>query len=63
VVEQETERQAWPVELQNKLAVVIAHGELALASAEDGPARARLERMLDAAWQASRMVRDLAEAS
>jgi len=41
--------------VQNKLAVVIVEGELALQLAE-GPARERLERVLTAAWQASRLL-------
>lgn len=44
--------------VQNKLATVIANAEVALQLV-DGPARARLERLLGAAWQASQLVADL----
>ncbi len=41
--------------VQNKLAGVIANAEMALALV-DGPARARLEAILRAAWNASHLV-------
>jgi hypothetical protein len=44
--------------VQNKLATVIANAEVALQLV-DGPARARLERLLGAAWQASTLVAGL----
>jgi hypothetical protein len=44
--------------VQNKLATVIANAEVALQLV-DGPARARLERLLGAAWQASQLVAGL----
>jgi hypothetical protein len=47
--------------VQNKLTIVIVEGEIALELAE-GPARERLKRVLAAAWQASRLLRELTPA-
>jgi hypothetical protein len=46
--------------VQSKLAAVIVNAELALAMGVEGEARERIARALGAAWEASRLARELA---